>query len=72
MDGFVDFDDNYEFIYEPVQIRARKFTKEIFSNILMPMIFPEGDQNVNTDMRGLPITNSWTLLTALRFYGTGC
>ncbi|XP_050063165.1 putative nuclease HARBI1 [Aphis gossypii] len=36
------------------------------------MIFPEGDQNVNTDMRGLPITNSWKLLTALRFYGTGC
>jgi nuclease HARBI1 len=95
MDDFVNFDDNYGFINEPVQISARKvykrnksdpldvysnyeffrrfrFTKEIFSNILMPMIFPEDDQNVNLDIRGLPITNSWKLLTALRFYGTGC
>jgi len=38
----------------------------------MPMIFPEDDQNVNTVMRGLTITNSWELLTALRFYETGC
>lgn len=75
MDDFVDFDDNYGFMNEPVQIRVRKvykrnksdpldvysdheffrrfrFTKEIFLNILMPMIFPEDDQNVNTDMRG--------------------
>jgi len=36
------------------------------------MVFPEDDQDVNTDMRGLSIPNSWKLLTALRFYGTGC
>jgi len=95
MDDFVDFDDNYGLINEPVQIRARKvnkrnksdpldiysnykfftrfrFTKQIFSNILMHVIFPEDDQNVNTDMRGLSTVNSWKLLMAFRFYGTRC
>jgi len=36
------------------------------------MVFPEDDKNVNTDMRELPITHSWKLITALKFYGIGC
>lgn len=31
--------------------RRFRFTKKIFSNILMPMIFPEEEHNVQKDMR---------------------
>lgn len=62
----IDLYSDYEFF------RRFRFTKKIFLNVLLPMVFTELELQPQTDMRGLPISNVWKLLIALRFFATGC
>lgn len=52
--------------------RRFRLTKQIFLNILMPMVFTEQERQIHTDLRGLPVNKMWKVLIALRFYATGC
>lgn len=48
-----------------------RFPKFIVLNVLMPMVF-NTELPENNDHRGLSISQIIKLLTALRFYATGC
>lgn len=64
--------DPIHFYSDSEFFRRFRFTKDIFLNILMPMVFNEEERQIPIDLRGLPVNKMWKLLIALRFYATGC
>jgi len=64
--------DPINFYSDSEFIRRFRLTKQIFLNILMPMVFTEQERQIHTDLRGLPVNKMWKVLIALRFYATGC